>query len=28
MFLIVTSGYWFSFFLPQFVKRRSGASDL
>ena len=28
MFLIVTSGYGFSFFLPQIVKRLSGASDL
>jgi MFS transporter, ACS family, tartrate transporter len=27
MFLIVTSGYGFSFFLPQIVKRLSGASD-
>jgi ACS family tartrate transporter-like MFS transporter len=28
LFLIVTSGYGFSFFLPQIVKRLSGASDL
>jgi len=28
MFLIVTSGYGFSFFLPQIVKGLSGASDL
>src|SRR4051812_25374481 len=28
LFLIVTSGYGFSFFLPQTVKRLSGASDL
>jgi ACS family tartrate transporter-like MFS transporter len=28
LFLIVSSGYGFSFFLPQIVKRLSGASDL
>jgi ACS family tartrate transporter-like MFS transporter len=28
LFLIVTSGYGFSFFLPQIVKRLSGGSDL
>ena len=28
LFLIVTSGYGFSFFLPQIVKGLSGASDL
>jgi ACS family tartrate transporter-like MFS transporter len=28
MFLIVTSSYGFSFFLPQLVKRLSGGSDL
>ena len=28
LFLIVTSGYGFSFFLPQIVKRLSGSSDL
>ena len=28
MFLVVTSGYGFSFFLPQIVKAFSGASDL
>jgi ACS family tartrate transporter-like MFS transporter len=28
LFLIVTSGYGFSFFLPQIVKNLSGASDL
>jgi MFS transporter, ACS family, tartrate transporter len=28
LFLVVTSGYGFSFFLPQIVKRLSGASDL
>jgi MFS transporter, ACS family, tartrate transporter len=28
LFLVVTSGYGFSFFLPQIVKRLSGGSDL
>src|SRR5437763_1483408 len=28
LFLIVTSGYGFSFFLPQIVKKLSGASDI